>query len=379
MMTTEKHLVALAAGGTGGHLFPAQALAEVLRDRGHDVHLITDERVREYGKNFPASETHVIPSASLSLSKPLRVPGNAMRLLSGVVRARSLLKATRPSAVVGFGGYPSLPPLWAATMLGIPSIVHEQNAVLGRANKLLSARVTAIATSFEKVFRLTPAAEAKVVLTGNPVRQTALRFAGAVYPATDAASPIKIVVFGGSQGARFFSDVMGEAVGLLAVPLRNRLIITQQCREEDLARVKQLYEALSVPAKLAHFFSNMPEEIAGAHLVVCRSGASSIAELGVIGRPAILVPLPHAIDNDQQKNAESFEKAGAGYIRAQSELTPAALAALLEQLLSHPQALKEAAEAAVRHGKPDAAEKLADLVERKIAARVAAPTGELNA
>jgi UDP-N-acetylglucosamine--N-acetylmuramyl-(pentapeptide) pyrophosphoryl-undecaprenol N-acetylglucosamine transferase len=376
MSALKPHLISLAAGGTGGHLFPAQALAEVLRSRGHDIHLITDERVRDYGKSFPATQTHIVPSASLSLSKLTAVPGNLWRLYAGVSSAKALLRQTRPSAVVGFGGYPSLPPLWAATRLHIPSILHEQNAVLGRANKVLAGRVNAIATSFEQVFKLTPEAASKVVLTGNPVRQTALNFASARYPNIDASSTLKLVVFGGSQGARFFSDVMPDAVGLLPDALRRRLSIVQQCRAEDLSRVEAHYQALGVVAKLSHFFSNMPEEIAQSHLVVCRSGASSIAELGVIGRPAILVPLPHAIDNDQKKNAESFAAAGAGFIQDQNTLSPAVLAEVLQRLLSSPQALKEAAESAVRHGKPDAAQKLADLVERHMTRQGGAPTGE---
>jgi UDP-N-acetylglucosamine--N-acetylmuramyl-(pentapeptide) pyrophosphoryl-undecaprenol N-acetylglucosamine transferase len=265
--------------------------------------------------------------------------------------------------VVGFGGYPSLPPLWAATMLNIPAIVHEQNAVLGRANRMLASRVNAVATSFSDVRNVASQIAPKLVLTGNPVRQQVLNVAGAPYPHLDETSSLKLVVFGGSQGARFFSDAVPPAIALLPQTLRTRLTVVQQCRLEDLDRVGKAYADMGVKATLAAFFNTMPEEIAAAHLVMCRSGASSIAELGVIGRPAVLVPLPHAIDNDQQKNAESFEAAGAGYIRAQNTLTPQVLAALIEQLLSTPAALKEAAKAAARHGKPAAAQKLADLVE----------------
>ncbi len=376
-MTHEKR-VALAAGGTGGHLFPAQALAEVLSGRGYDIRLITDERVRDYGKLFPASQTHIVPSASLSLSKPLQVPGNLMRLYSGVSKAKSILRSEAPAAVVGFGGYPSLPPLWAATMLRIPTILHEQNAVLGRANKVLASRVNAIATSFEQVFKLTPHAEKKVVFTGNPVRQTALQFASSPFPQMDDTSPLRLVVFGGSQGAKFFSDVMPDTMSLLNPNLRARISIVQQCRAEDLDRVQVRYKEIGVSSQLSQFFGNMPEEISKSHLVICRSGASSIAELGVIGRPAVLVPLPHAIDNDQKKNAESFERAGAGFVQDQNALTPAVLADLLQQLLSRPQALKEAAKAAVRHGKPDAAQKLADLVERQIVRQGFHTTGDFK-
>jgi UDP-N-acetylglucosamine--N-acetylmuramyl-(pentapeptide) pyrophosphoryl-undecaprenol N-acetylglucosamine transferase len=371
MTAKTAQLVALAAGGTGGHLFPAQALAEVLAHRGYRIHLVTDERVHDYGKAFPAEATHVVPATSITLSKPLRIPGQVARLFNGLLLARRLFQQTAPSAVVGFGGYPSLPPLWAATMLNVPTIVHEQNAVLGRANRLLAARVSAIATSFPDVKNIVPAVAAKVVLTGNPVRRLALNFAGAMYPDFSATSPLRLVVFGGSQGARYFSEAVPPAIKLLSPELRSRLHVVQQCRAEDLAQVKERYAAMGVRAKLEAFFSNMPEEIAAAHLVVCRSGASSIAELGVIGRPAVLVPLPHAIDNDQQKNAESFEAAGAGYIRAQNSLTPEILSTLLEQLLSQPAALKEAAKSALRHGKPAAAQKLADLVELHMQPRAA--------
>ena len=376
MSSAEPHLVALAAGGTGGHLFPAQALAEVLRARGHDIHLVTDERVQDYGKSFPATKTHIIPSASISLSQPLKVPRNLLRLYAGISKAKTLFAQQNPSVVVGFGGYPSLPPLWAATRLHIPTIVHEQNSVLGRANKLMANRVNAIATSFETVFKMTPRAAAKAVLTGNPVRQLALNFARAAYPEISTTSPLRVVVFGGSQGARFFSDVMPEAVKQLPDALRTRLLIVQQCRQEDMQRVAQAYAALGVAVRLSHFFANMPEEIANSHLVICRSGASSIAELGVIGRPAILVPLPHAIDNDQQKNAESFAAIGAGHIRPQNDLSPQGLADLLQRLLEQPQTLKDAAKAAARHGKPDAAQKLADLVERHMTRLGPSPTGD---
>ncbi len=359
-------VIALAAGGTGGHLFPAQALAEALSARGYEIHLITDERVEHYGKTFPAVATHIVPSASLSLSNPMRVPRNAFRLAYGVLKARSVLKSLKPRAVVGFGGYPSLPPLLAARNLGLATIIHEQNAVLGRANKLLAGGVSAIATSFPSVVGLKDSNRAKLVFCGNPVRQTVRDVAGSKFPRLDATSSIQLVIFGGSQGARFFSDVMPAAVKLLPAALRKRLAIVQQCRSEDLERVRASYHGLVERVSLAAFFGNMPHLLAESHLVICRSGASTVAELGVIGRPAILVPLPHAIDNDQQKNAESFAAAGAGFIRPQSDLTPENLAELLDQLLSDPQLLKGAANAALQHGIPDAAERLADLVEQTL-------------
>ena len=359
-MSTQR--VILAAGGTGGHLFPAQALAEELSRRNIDIHLMTDERVRDYGKAFPASMTHIVPSASLSLSDPMHAPQRLLRLYRGYRLAGSLFAEHQPAAVVGFGGYPSLPPLMAASKSKIPSIVHEQNAVLGRANKLLAKRVNSIATSFENVLGVPAMAAKRVKLTGNPVRAAVLAAADGEYPKLDVTGPINLLVFGGSQGAKFFSDAMPPAIAALPEALRRRIWITQQCRPEDMDRVRAEYEAAGITANLAPFFKDMPWLMRAAHLVVCRSGASSIAELGVVGRPAILVPLPHAIDNDQLRNAESFAKAGGGFVHLQASLNPAHFAGVLAQLLERPEALKEAAAKALSHGRPDAARRLADLV-----------------
>ncbi len=369
MISKSSGLVMLAAGGTGGHLFPAQALAEELSARGIAVHLLTDERVRDYGKNFPARATHIVPSASLSLSDPLRLPSRMWRLLSGYRIGRGLMKLHRPAAVVGFGGYPSLPPLIAAVHCGVPSLVHEQNSVLGRANRLLATRVSAIATSFESVSGIPISAMPKVMLTGNPVRDAVKQVVGIAYPELTADGPIKLLVFGGSQGAKFFSDAMPDVLAALPEILRKRLQVTQQCRAEDIERVKLAYAKAGLSAALQPFFKNMPELMRDCHLVICRSGASSIAELGVVGRPAILVPLPHAIDNDQLRNAESFARAGGGFVHTQSSLTTAHFASILQALLGKPAALKEAANAALRHGRPDAAKRLADLVQQHMAVR----------
>ena len=354
--------VTLAAGGTGGHLFPAQALAEELGRRNIDIHLMTDERVHDYGKSFPASATHVVPSASLSLSDPLHAPQRMVRLYKGYRLAKALLREHKPSAIVGFGGYPSLPPMLAATRHNVPTILHEQNAVLGRANKLLAARVNAIATSFTNVSGVPSSARKRVTLTGNPVRSAVLAAADGEYPNLDDAGPINLLVFGGSQGAKFFSDAVPAAVRALPEQLRKRIWITQQCRPEDINRVRGEYEAAGITANLAPFFKDMPWLIRSAHLVICRSGASSIAELGVIGRPAILVPLPHSIDNDQLRNAESFAKAGGGFVHPQASLNATHFSTVLAGLLDKPAALKDAAAKALSHGRPDAARRLADLV-----------------
>ena len=356
--------IVLAAGGTGGHLFPAQALAEELTRRGYGIHLMTDERVNDYGKSFPAIATHVVPSATLVFGKPLQLPGSVLRLYRGYGRAHAILKALNPLAVVGFGGYPSFPPILAATRLGIPTCVHDQNAVMGRANRMLAGLATKIASSFPKLAGLPSGAQAKLIFTGNPVRDLVLKVKASPYPALTADGPFNLLVFGGSQGARFFGEFMPRAIAVLSLEMLSTLRLTQQCRPEDMEAVRTAYGKLGFGFELQPFFMDMPKRIANAHLVLCRSGASTIAELGVIGRPAIMVPLPHALDNDQLRNAESFAAAGAGWIRPQAELEPKTFAAFLTRLRYQENELRRAAAAALGHGMPDAASRLADVMEQ---------------
>ena len=359
----DNQLIVVAAGGTGGHLFPAQALAEVLVSRGYKVHLMTDERVRDYGKNFPAEKVHIIPAASPSpsLSNLHLLPGRVAKLYTGYRKAKSLLKTLQPLAVVGFGGYPSFPPVFAAKSLGIPIAIHEANAVLGRANMVLASRANFVATSFRETLGIPAEAVNKVAYTGNPVRAIALAQARVPYPGVANNQPISLVVFGGSQGAKFFSDFMPQVFECLSPELCARIKLVQQCRSEDLDASRANYKKLGVSAELDAFFADMPKRLAGAHLVVCRAGASSIAELAVIGRPAALVPLPHAIDNDQLRNAQSFASAGAGWVFPQNELNAKEFAKFLAGLMVDGQVLRRAAAAALNHGVPDAAAKLADL------------------
>lgn len=352
-------VIALAAGGTGGHLFPAQALAEALKSRGIAIHLMTDERVRDYGREFPAAAIHEVPSATLSFSQPLRLLRQLARLAGGFIKSRQILGKNRPAAIVGFGGYPSLPPLLAAASLGIPIIIHEQNAVMGRANRLLARFASAIASSFPVITNHAGAVE----FTGNPVRANVRRKARSPYVAP-SADQFSLLVFGGSQGARFFADFLPLAIEALPEAARRGLAITQQCRPEDMERVRSAYEGLGVSHHLNSFFADMPERMAAAHLIVGRAGASTIAELGVIGRPAVLVPLPHSLENDQQRNAESFTALGGGWLMAQSELTATDFASFFTLLRQNPAKLVQAADAASRAGVPDAAEKVADLVLR---------------
>jgi UDP-N-acetylglucosamine--N-acetylmuramyl-(pentapeptide) pyrophosphoryl-undecaprenol N-acetylglucosamine transferase len=331
--------VMLAAGGTGGHLFPALALAQELGRRGILVDLVTDMRGDRYGSDFPARAVYRVPSATLASRSPLAAAGTVWMLTRGIAAAFRLLGEVKPGAVIGFGGYPAFPPLVAARLRRIPTALHEQNAVLGRANRMLAKRVTAIATSFEPTKFLEGPALARA---------------------------FSLLVFGGSQGARFFSDLLPPALSLLPGELRAGLFVVQQCREEDLGRVEAAYQAAGVRAHLATFFANLPEEMAKAHLVIGRAGASTVAELTVMGRPSILVPLPHALDNDQLQNATRLAEAGGAWCIEQNALTPEVLANALGRLLESPRLLGDAAAAAKRQGRPDAVTRLANLVEELV-------------
>ena len=360
--------IVLAAGGTGGHLFPAFALAQELARRAIGVDLVTDQRGDRYGADFPARAIHQLPSATLKGRSPLAAAKTGMTLLRGVAAAFGLFRRLQPAAVVGFGGYPSFAPVVAARLLGLPTLLHEQNAVLGRANRLLAGHVTAVATSFEKT-KFVAERGAKVHHIGNPVRDQVLQWADRAYREPSREGAFHLLVFGGSQGARYFSELLPAALALLAPAVRARLIVVQQCRNEDLAGVRSAYLAQAVAAELATFFPNLPEEMAKAHLVIGRSGASTVAELAVLGRPAILVPLPHAIDNDQRLNAIRLAESGGAWCLEQGDLSPERLASTLNDLMTAPERLLGAAAAAKRQGRPDAVGRLADLVEELIGNR----------
>jgi len=367
-VTTDERRVLLAAGGTGGHLFPAYALAEELGRRGVAVDLVTDMRGDKYGTGFPARAIHQVPSATLAGRNPIAMARTALTLVRGVLAARSLLNKLRPHAVIGFGGYPTFPPLLAARMLRIPSALHEQNAVLGRANKMLAGRVSAIATSFERTRLLDGTLEAKARFTGNPVRDLVIGAAGVPYPALAPGGPLRLLVFGGSQGARFFADVVPPALAGLSAELKRRLRVVQQAREEDLERVRGAFAAGGIEAEAAAFFKDLPDRMAASHLVIARAGASSVAELTVIGRPAILVPLPHSLDNDQLQNATRLAESGGGWCIEQKDLSSERLKAEIERLAGNPEELERAAAAAKAAGRPDAVRRLADLVEELMGA-----------
>lgn len=358
--------VLLAAGGTGGHLFPAAALAEVLAGRGHQVRLATDERVAGYGRDFPAEAVHRIPSATFAGGAVARLKAG-LRLGTGLAAAAALIVRHRPSVAVGFGGYPTLPPMIAATLLRVPTVVHEANAVLGRANRLLAPRVSAIAAATAAI-NVREADRAKVRLTGNPVRAAVRALAGAPFEAPAAGGPLRLLVFGGSQGARYLSDAVPAALEKLAADVRRRIVLTQQCRPEDLDRVRAACARIGVALEAEPFFKDMPDRIAKAQLVVCRSGASTVTELAVIGRPAIMIPLPHALDQDQRENARILADAGGGWMFLEKDLSAERLGEEIGRLMAEPGRLAAAAAAARGIGRPDAVERLADLVEA-VAAR----------
>jgi UDP-N-acetylglucosamine--N-acetylmuramyl-(pentapeptide) pyrophosphoryl-undecaprenol N-acetylglucosamine transferase len=356
-------LVLLAAGGTGGHLFPAQALADALKRRGVTVDLATDERATRYGHDFPARETHVIPSATIRGRDPVSMAKTLGALGVGAMKALLLLRRIRPAAVVGFGGYPTLPPLLAATLRRIPTVIHDANAVMGRANRMLAPRVTAIATSFPGMTLDAPLA-AKATLTGNPVRPMVIAAATQPYTAPSATGALNLLVTGGSQGARVMADVVPPAIERMTVDLRARLSIVQQARGEDESRVKDTYARLGVTAEVAPFFADLPARIAAAHLIVSRSGASTVAELAAIGRPSILVPLPGALDQDQLANANVLARAGGAIVLTQDDFTPERLAAEIAAFAADADKLSAMAAGAKSAGVLDAADRLADLVLR---------------
>lgn len=360
-MTTTP-LILLAAGGTGGHLFPAEALGVELMKRGLRVRLVTDARALRYSGLFSKDMTDVVPSETVRGRSPLALARTGLMLAIGTVVALNLMRVLKPAAVVGFGGYPTLPPLIAAQLKGIPTLIHDSNAVMGRANSFLSKRVSAIATSLPGVLNKEPSLIGKTTTTGTPMRPAILAAAIVPFAAPGSNDPLRVLVVGGSQGARVMSDIVPDTIERLEPALRQRLILTQQVRDEDVARVRLVYDRLKIEAELAPFFADLPARLASSHIVVSRSGAGTVAELGAIGRPSILVPLPGAIDQDQFANAGVLADAGGAIRIVQSDFTPDRLAAELSALAEEPSRLAAMAAAARKVGRLDAAERLADLV-----------------
>jgi UDP-N-acetylglucosamine--N-acetylmuramyl-(pentapeptide) pyrophosphoryl-undecaprenol N-acetylglucosamine transferase len=363
--------VLAAAGGTGGHLFPAEALAAALAKRGIATHLATDRRAERYGGGvFSPDAIHVVTSATLRGRNPAALGRTGAMLGFGLVQAWALIGRLKPAAVIGFGGYPTIPPVLAATWRDVPSLIHDANAVIGRANRFLAPRVTAIATAFPDIFSDVPSLADKATLTGNPVRPAVVAAAATPFPLW--RDPFRLLVFGGSQGARIMADIVPAAVGLLEPALRARLHVVQQAREEDIHRVREAYVSFSVTAEIAPFFSDLPARLAASQLIVARSGASTVAELAAIGRPAILVPLPNALDQDQFANAGVLADGGGALRLSQAEFTPKRLAGELAALMAAPERLAKMAAAAKSLGRFDAADQLAELVINVAGIRITA-------
>ena len=355
-------LVLLAAGGTGGHLFPAESLAVALRRLGVRVVLASDGRTAEIARTFPADEVVRVRSATPSGRSLLRKAVATLHLGRGYVGSLALMRRLRPDCVVGFGGYPTVPPLAAAATLGIPTVIHEQNGVVGRANRFLMRRVRAVATGFKAVAGLPDGLAARTFHTGNPIRPAVLAAARRPFEAPAPGGPFRLLAFGGSQGARVMSEIVPAALALLPAELRARLDLVQQARSEDIAAVRDACAATGIRAVVEPFFTDLPARIAAAHLVVARSGASTVAELAAIGRPSILVPLPGAIDQDQAANARSLAAIGAATVIPQPDFTAERLAGEIASAMADPARLTEAARAAKSAGITDAAERLAALV-----------------
>lgn len=357
----EQRTYILCAGGTGGHLFPAQALASELMARGAKVHLVTDHRAKKYADDFPVKDIHMVQSATFSSNNPLKVMHTLWSLFKGVLQSGRIMKAIKPDAVIGFGGYPTIPPLIAATLKSIPSLIHEQNGVMGRANKLLAGRVNIIAGGF-----LTPDKSPfgdKTVLTGNPVRPNVMRAAQTPYQPPASNGAFHLLVFGGSQGAKFFGETVPQALALLPSETRARINLVLQARPEDVQQAQLMCNDIGVKADISPFFNNMAEHIANAHLVISRSGASTVSELAAIGRPALLVPYPYALDHDQAENAKAMVDKKGAEIRLQADLTKQTLADIIAARINDPKGLADMAINAKAAGTLDATKRLADLVQ----------------
>lgn len=357
----ERRLAVLAAGGTGGHLFPAKALAQALLGRGWKVVLITDERGGGFGPDLPQVDVYRIAAGGLAGGGALRKARSFAKLAYGAYEAWSLLGRLKPAVAIGFGGYPSVPTILAAHRRRVPIVLHEQNQISGRANRLLARRARLIGISFPQTSGLEAVSE-RLRLTGNPVRAAIAALGSKPFGVPGKDDRLRLLVTGGSQGARVFNELLPNALCRLPVELKRRLRVVQQVRGDDLESVQQTYRDCGIDCDLKDFFDDMPKRLAAAHLLVCRAGASTITELAAAGRPAILVPYPFAADDHQTGNAHAFAQAGGGWVMPQHDLTPERLAERVGALLSDPGTLARASTAARAFAVPGAADRLADLI-----------------
>ncbi|WP_412775532.1 undecaprenyldiphospho-muramoylpentapeptide beta-N-acetylglucosaminyltransferase [Thalassospira lucentensis] len=355
-------VIAVTSGGTGGHMFPAVALSKALVRRGAKVLFFTDARAARYTDGVDGVQTIILPAGGIA-GKGIkgRLMG-AARLGLGTLKARSMIKKAKPAVVIGFGGYASIPATMSAKWLSIPFAIHEQNAVLGRANRLVAGAAKRIATSFPTVTLIDPNDQNKVIWTGNPVRAEVAALANSTYGVPTEDGPIKLLITGGSQGARVLSEILPTALVNLPEGIRTRLVVTQQARDEDINAVRKTYDGSGIDVTLASFIDDIPERLRDCHLVIARSGASTVAELTAAGRPGLLVPLPHAIDDHQRFNAQQVEDAGGAWLMPQDRFSSETVTDRLAKLLRNPAALTRAAKAAKTAGRANAAERLADMV-----------------
>jgi UDP-N-acetylglucosamine--N-acetylmuramyl-(pentapeptide) pyrophosphoryl-undecaprenol N-acetylglucosamine transferase len=355
--------IILAAGGTGGHLYPAEALAQELLNRGHQVIIITDRRGTAFQKLGDKVQIDCVRAATFRPGLLSKIKA-AIDICTGIWQATLLLRKISPAGVVGFGGYPSFPTVFAAQRLGFKTILHEQNAVLGMANLWLAKAAVAIAASLPGTSGIRLANQARVTVTGNPVRAGICAVRNNPYPPLDGV--LEIFITGGSQAAKVFSDVVPAAIQLLPEETKARLHIVQQCRESDIAATEKKYRMAGVIAEIKSFFNDMPERYSACHLFIGRSGASTVAEIAVVGRPAIFVPYPGHADQQQRRNAELIAQKDGAWVISQENFTPETLARQIEHLAKNPSILENAAEAAKSCGRPEAVKSLADLVEERL-------------
>ncbi|WP_455465608.1 undecaprenyldiphospho-muramoylpentapeptide beta-N-acetylglucosaminyltransferase [Bartonella sp. B39] len=363
---TDKKIIVLVAGGTGGHLFPAEALAVELRRRGYDVHLATDKRAQRFVRCFDKEHTHILSSATFTRRHPFALVKTFWALLKGMGQSLVLFYKLRPVLVGGFGGYPTVPPLFIAALTRRVTFIHEQNAIMGRANRALATFVSAIAGGLLSPNNIYTD---KILLTGNPVREAVLKAAEIPYHPSTGEDPFHFLVFGGSQGASSFSRIVPAAIALLDEKDRKRLRIVQQVRGEA-GELIEIYHKMGVQAEVAPFFDDMTERMARAHFILSRAGASSVCEIAVIGRPALLIPYPYALDHDQAANAALLAAVGGAQIVSEKDLNAQKLASLLTEACCTPHLLEKQALAAKKVGQPHATSRLADMAEALIAGKL---------
>jgi UDP-N-acetylglucosamine--N-acetylmuramyl-(pentapeptide) pyrophosphoryl-undecaprenol N-acetylglucosamine transferase len=359
-----RKVAVVAAGGTGGHLFPAQALAEALIARGWTIVLASDERVAGFATDFPAERRLGLSAATYKPGDPVGMARAGIAVMRGALQARAVYREIGPHVVVGFGGYPSAPALVGAILDRRPTVIHEQNAVMGRANRMLAPHVSTVACAFPTLLKAPAKVAGHQIVVGNPVRPPIRALFDQPYTPPTPDGPIRILITGGSQGARLLSELVPEAIAALPEALRRRLVIQQQTRKESMETARRTYQNAMVDAEIAPFFRDMASRLGAAHLVIGRSGAGSVCEFAVAGKPAILVPLAIAIDDDQGQNAKLLADAGGAEVAREHQLTVDTLANALEKLLGNPGRLARMAAASRSVAIPDAAERLADVVEK---------------